>query len=246
MPEELVGPQSRGVVVDRGGDDELVGLGLGRESVEVRTTVSSVSRRTSGGASPRRAPSPAASSRSRCRRSGRQSSAAAAQDVRERLLRRGEQSARRLVVVGDDHVRADHRVGLLQLLGGLEVRAVELERRQQRVRREVRGERVGQAEHGGELCAEQARAEDPERHARAGAGYRLHRLARLRIGEEALQLQDVLREGVGARRVAAKRRGSSAGRCPARGRGRGRSGPDAAPRASRTARRSRAARGSAA
>ena len=69
----------------------------------------------------------------------------------------------------------------------------------------MRGKCVWQSEHRRELGAEQARAEDPERYLRAGARCRLHRLARLRIGEEVLQLQDVLREGVGACRVAAER-----------------------------------------
>ena len=110
-----------------------------------------------------------------------------------------------VVVVGDDHVRTDHRVGLLQLLGRLEPRAVDLERRQQRIGREVRGERVRQSEHRCELRTEEARAEDPERHPRAGAGRRAHELSRLRLGEVALQLDDVLREGVGARRVASER-----------------------------------------
>ena len=58
----------------------------------------------------------------------------------------------------------------------------------------MRGERVGQPEHGGELGAVEARAEDPERHVRAGAGDREDRLAGLRVAEQRLQLEHVLRE----------------------------------------------------
>ena len=71
----------------------------------------------------------------------------------------------------------------------------------------MRRERVRQPEHRRELRAEQARAEDPQRDVRAGAGYRLHGLARGRGGQEALQLEHVLRERVGAREIAAKRTG---------------------------------------
>ena len=136
---------------------------------------------------------------------GRQLPAAAAQDVGEGLLGRGEQPARRLVVVRDDHVRAHHRVRLLQLFGRLELVAVDLERRQQRVGGEVGRERVGQPEHGGELGAEQARAQDPERDVRAGAGSCPHGLTRLRIRKVVPQLDDVPRERVGAHRISPQR-----------------------------------------
>ena len=52
----------------------------------------------------------------------------------------------------------------------------------QRVGREVRRERVRQAERRRELRAEQARAEDPERHVESRARARPARLARLRRG----------------------------------------------------------------
>jgi hypothetical protein len=68
----------------------------------------------------------------------------------------------------------------------------------------VGGEGVGQAERGGELGAEQARAEDPQRHVGAGAGNRLHCLAGLHGAEQRLQLQHVLGEGVGGGRIAAQ------------------------------------------
>ena len=125
--------------------------------------------------------------------------------------------------------------------------AIDLERRQQRLRREVRRERVGQPEHRRELRAEEARAEDPQRHVRARARDRAHRLARLRVGEVALQLE---RRPAGtcrrSDRVAAQREHRQlvgAGRAPEAEVDPAR---DAAPRASRTARRSRAASGSAA
>ena len=69
----------------------------------------------------------------------------------------------------------------------------------------MRRERVGEAERGRELRAVEARAEDPERHVRARAGDRPHRLPRLRVAEERLQLEHILRERVGAVMVTAQR-----------------------------------------
>ena len=138
---------------------------------------------------------------------------------------RREEAARLRVVVGRDHVRRDHRVRLSQLLRRLEPLAVDLERRQQRVGREVRRERVRQAQRRRELCAVEARAEDPER-ARAtpcrgspappapAAGRRAAPAARARPAGTC--------RSPGGRGAA---RAWSAGRCRARGRGRGRCVP---------------------
>ena len=94
---------------------------------------------------------------------------AAAAQVHESLLHRGRQELRFLVGVGGKHVKAEHDVRLVQLRRRLEIGAVEFDRLHHHLRREVRGERIRQAEGGGELGAEQARAEDPERHVQAGA-----------------------------------------------------------------------------
>jgi len=76
----------------------------------------------------------------------------------------------------------------------LEPLAVDRHRLHQRLRREVRGEGVGQAEHGGELGAVQAGAQNPKRHVGILAGNRVDRLVLLRRAEQGLQLDYVLRE----------------------------------------------------
>ena len=124
---------------------------------------------------------------------------AAADDIRERLLRRREQPLGRRVVVRCDDVHGDHRVGLLELRRGLEAGAVHLERREQQIGREVRRERIRETERRGQLRAVEARPEDPERHVRPDAGNREHRLSGQWIAEQRLQLQHVLRERVGGR-----------------------------------------------
>ena len=130
---------------------------------------------------------------------------AAAEDVRERLLHRGEQSARLASSSATIDVRRDHRVRLLRAARRAGTRAVDLECRQQRVRREVRRERVRQTEHRGELRAEQARAEDPERHVRARPGIAQHRLSRRGSPRKCLQLQRRPAGTCRRSRVAAKR-----------------------------------------
>ena len=65
-----------------------------------------------------------------------------------------------------------------------------------------------EAERRGELRAEEARAEDPDRHVQAGAGHRLDALPGLGRREVAHQLHHVLREPVGVgREIAAERAG---------------------------------------
>ena len=95
--------------------------------------------------------------------------------------------------------------GAVELRGRAELAPVEGDRRLERLRREVRGEGVGQAERGGELGAEQRRPEDVERHVRALARDGLDAREPGSAGQVALQLQDVLREAVGRARVAAQR-----------------------------------------
>ncbi len=69
----------------------------------------------------------------------------------------------------------------------------------------MRGEGVGQAELRGELRAEQARTEDPERHVQPGAGHGLDCLVGARGSEIGLQFEHVLGEAVGGHRAAAHR-----------------------------------------
>ena len=125
--------------------------------------------------------------------------------VDERALRGREQAAGRLFILGDDHVGREHHVRLGELRGRPERLAVDLERGHERGGREVRRERVRQPERGGELRAEETRAEDPQRHVRARAGNGLDVLVGRGIAEQRLQLLDVGRERVGAREVAAQR-----------------------------------------
>ncbi|MOA01734.1 hypothetical protein D3C78_1211550 [compost metagenome] len=76
------------------------------------------------------------------------------------------------------------------------------------VRREVRGEGVGQALLRRQLGAVQAGAEQPERHLGADAGHGDHPLAGLCRAEQVFQFLDVLREIiVAARALAAQRAG---------------------------------------
>ena len=108
----------------------------------------------------------------------------------------------RCVVVRGDDVHGDHRVRPLQLSGGLKARPVDLERGKERVGCEVRGERVREPEGRCQLRAVEARAEDPERDMRSHPRDRMHPLAGLRVTEQRLQLEDVLRERVRGRILA--------------------------------------------
>ena len=141
------------MVVDCGGDDQLVRLGLGDDRLEafvhrvrgpdVRAAQDIRDVVLLGGGPVRL---DVVDGR-------RELTPAAANDIQERLLRRGEQPFGRRVVVRCDDVHSDHRVGLIELRRGLEARAVHLERRQQQIRREVRGERIGETERRRQLCA---------------------------------------------------------------------------------------------
>ncbi|CAM2186954.1 hypothetical protein PSAC2689_70068 [Paraburkholderia sacchari] len=79
-----------------------------------------------------------------------------------------------------------------------ELRAIDAQRGEQLVGREVRGERERQAHRRRELRAVQARSEDIERHVQPRARHGAHSLAVHRIGEEPLQLGDVVGKGFGA------------------------------------------------
>ena len=174
----------------------------------------------------------------------RQLPAPAAVDVRERLLHRGEQPARLLVRVGGDHVRGDHRPGPLELLRRLEPLAVDSS-----AGSSASGAKCDANAYGSPSSAASCAPYRLEPRIQSGTfvpapGVATTGCPSLRIVEPALQLEHVLRERVLGRRGRAAAPRSSADRCPARGRGRGRCGRDGARRASRTAPRSRAARGS--
>ncbi len=96
--------------------------------------------------------------------------------------------------VGGEHVHADHRIGFVEGGRRTKLRAIHLQRRQQIIRREVRGERERQAHCRRELRGKQRRAEQLDRHVQARAEHRAHVLAFHWIAEETLQLRDVVGE----------------------------------------------------
>ena len=114
----------------------------------------------------------------------------------KRHLLRGRKPICLGVTVRSNDVHADHCVGLLQLLGRLETRTINLQCGHEVRRREMRGESVGQAEFRCQHGPEMARPENPERHARSGGRDGLHALARLQGPEEGLQLHDILRKSL--------------------------------------------------
>ncbi|MCY1170616.1 hypothetical protein D9M73_106960 [compost metagenome] len=114
----------------------------------------------------------------------------------ERLLLRTRQQFRFLIAVGGKHVEARHYIRLGQHRRRPEGAAINVDRRHQRIGREVRGEGIRQAQHRSELRAERARSQDPQGHIRpcprrgADAGLAI-------VGEIALQLDHILRKGIG-------------------------------------------------
>ena len=79
-----------------------------------------------------------------------------ATQLHKRLLHGGEQEFRVAIAVGGNNVDTDHRVRFLKTLGRLEVRAVEMQRLMQHIRREMRGKRKRQPQLGGKLSAVEA------------------------------------------------------------------------------------------
>ena len=168
---------------------------------------SPVSRRTSGGASPRHAPSRRAPVRldvvdraagSRPRRPRRMFVNDCCDEVNS--LRAA------LVVIGDDHVGADHRVRPVELLRGLKARPGRARERAgappgrsaRRTRRAARARRRAGRRRGSSRGSRAGRCDPAPGVARTacpGCG----------LGEKALELQDVVRERLCAHRVAAER-----------------------------------------
>ena len=123
-----------------------------------------------------------------------QLAAFAADHVEERLLVRGGQVVGFFAGFGDEGVDAEHGQRLLQLLGRLEGLAVALHGRHHVVRRELPGKGEGQAQGGGQLGAEGAGTQQPDRHVQPGTGYCHQSLAGFGLGEVMAQLIEHLRE----------------------------------------------------
>ena len=110
-----------------------------------------------------------------------------------------------LLGVRGDHVGRRDEVRLREGLGGLEVLPVQARRMLEHLRCEVARERVAQAELRGQLGAERRGAEDVQRHVGALAGVGVDAGDQALAGEVALQLEHVLREALGRRRIPAQR-----------------------------------------
>ncbi len=93
--------------------------------------------------------------------------------------------------VGRHHIDPQHHMRLVEERRGAELGTIELQRLGQLLRREMRGEGIGQAQRGGELGAIKARAQHPHRHLAALAGNGAHRLAGLRIAHIGDQFQHI-------------------------------------------------------
>jgi len=128
-----------------------------------------------------------------------------AEAIRPRLLRRREQPPRLLVCVSREDVQPCHRVRLGELRRRSELAAIDIESCEQIRRREMRGEGVRETQRSSESGAEGARAENPERNPEIRARHGPDRLSGLDRTEEVLQILDVPRELVAARRVAPQR-----------------------------------------
>src|SRR6185437_679376 len=147
LHQELVGSETRLVVVDLGGDDQLVGFGPGDELVELaprRLRAADGGGREDG-----------AEDRPRFHRQGvgvaglgrRELGRMAGSKRDECLLDRSREQLGLFVAVGDDRVEAEHHVRLVELVRRLEAFAVERDRFHHHLRREVGGEGVRKPEH---------------------------------------------------------------------------------------------------
>ena len=195
------------MVVDRPGDDKLVGLGALHEGVHLLAHL--IARADRSGREyavqhPRKLRRQALAI---AFDGGRQLARLAGPQAYEALLHRAGEQLRLFLGIGGEDVVATDRIGLAQHSGRLEPFAVDLQRVIQRLRREVAGKGVGQAQHRRDLRAEQAGAEDIELHIGTRTGSGPDPGAPV-IGEIALQLDHVAREGIGiAVEIAAQRGG---------------------------------------
>src|SRR5690348_3440772 len=202
--EQLVGAEARLVIVNLGGDDQFIGaraldefLGLaprrlgaadGRGGEDGAEDCPRLEGQVVGIAGPGR----------------RELDRMAAAQRYEGLLYRGREQLRLFIGGRDDRVETEHHIGSIELPGRFEPLAIDFDRVDDHLRREVRGEGIGQAEHRRELRAEQARPENPDRYVEALAGDRAD--AAVLAFEIAHQLDDVLREAIGVRREIAAHR----------------------------------------
>ena len=245
---DLERAQSRLVVEDLAGEHQLVGLRRGDQGLQPLPDRLRPSRRRRRASCARRAPVRRLSNGLPCSSTGGESGPgwprtrfrkACCNEVNRRWASASVSAAKTLTPT--------IAYGSIERLGGLEAGPVEVEGRVQVVGREVRGEREGQSELGGEAGADSrstpaARAARPA--LRPGSPGPPGRASRggsrpATPGRPAGRCRRCCRASAGAP-------GRSAGRRRGHGRGRGRSGPGRAIRACRTARRSPAARGSAA
>ena len=86
----------------------------------------------------------------------RQLSGFAAPQLNERLLHRGKEELRIAVAVGGDNIDTHHRVRFFQPRRRFEIAAIQMQRLEQHIRREMRGESKRQAELRRQLGAVQA------------------------------------------------------------------------------------------
>ncbi|MNN41490.1 hypothetical protein D3C81_1556110 [compost metagenome] len=117
------------------------------------------------------------------------------------LVHRSGQELGLVVGFGHHHRNAQHHVRLVERGRRLEMVAVDTDRLMHVARREVRGEGVGHAAHAGQLCAEQAGAEQPHRHLGVVARYGDHFLIICARAKVARQFFDIVREIIGAART---------------------------------------------
>ena len=129
----------------------------------------------------------------------------AAPQVDERLLLGGEQVACLLVGLGRHDIQGQHRMRPGQPLRRAEIAVVQQQRLVHRIGREMGSERVRQPQGGGQLRAEQARAQQPHGHVETCTGHSTHRLALLHRLEIAQHLLHVLRKLLGAVEIAPQR-----------------------------------------
>src|SRR3954447_8262255 len=110
------------------------------------------------------------------------------------------------VCIRSNHADADHRMRVGEAFRGLEIRTIELQRLHQVIRREVRRKRERHTQRSGELRAEKARPQQPDRHVEADSRDRAYLLARLKRPKVRPELLYVAHEVLfGSGKIAAER-----------------------------------------
>jgi RNA polymerase sigma factor (sigma-70 family) len=161
-----------GLDAGRGGHhDELVGAGLRVNASRYPAACDGVPTALYRIISPPRGPAGSAGAGRRRRRTGRADRPAGSPPGPGA---RPGAAAGLVLGVGHRGVDAGDDVGPVELVRRLELAPVEVDGLVQGGRREVGGEAVGEAQHGGDLGPEQRRAQDVEGHVGAGAGDGVH------------------------------------------------------------------------